>query len=489
MILKGSQRAGGTDLALHLMNEYDNERVELAEVRGTVADDLYGALAEADAIAAGTRCKKHLYSLSINPPQPLTRQQYRAAIDRIERGLGLAGQPRAIVFHVKNGREHCHVVWSRIDGATLKAVHLSHDRMKLRSLARDLGREFGLPLPEGLAKDLRAERGPRADMSLAEKRQAENTGITPEQRRKDITQAYKAADTAAGFRAALTELGYELARGDRRGFVVVDRHGDVHSLARQIEGAKTRDVAAKLAPLTPHQLPSVEDARASIRERRKAAEDAVRARVKQGVAAELSALQAKQAARRNILDQRHQTLLTTHASERLALSAAQHAEASRPFTAAAMRVVSLIQKTPGLRSVLAPILKNPAINPGQRHAQAWDALQRRHDREKAMSLRRQDILAKLENRERASLRAAATRRLRADERRRSQQASHAHDQSVATTGEGAAPTYAADAATKSAAPPHPEAESWKERQQRLSQGRGAAHKRKGPGYKLTRDDS
>jgi len=36
MILKGSQRANGADLAVHLSNEFDNERVEIAEVYGTV---------------------------------------------------------------------------------------------------------------------------------------------------------------------------------------------------------------------------------------------------------------------------------------------------------------------------------------------------------------------------------------------------------------------------------------------------------------------
>ena len=67
MILKGNQRAGGTDLATHLMNAFDNERVEVAQIRGTVADHLHGAFAEYEALAAGTRCKEPLYSLSVNP--------------------------------------------------------------------------------------------------------------------------------------------------------------------------------------------------------------------------------------------------------------------------------------------------------------------------------------------------------------------------------------------------------------------------------------
>lgn len=91
MILKGNQRAGGADLASHLQNEFDNDLVEVAEIRGTVAQDLHGAFGEYEAIAAGTRCKEPLYSLSINPSAPISRDQYRAVIDRIEQGLGLSG--------------------------------------------------------------------------------------------------------------------------------------------------------------------------------------------------------------------------------------------------------------------------------------------------------------------------------------------------------------------------------------------------------------
>lgn len=487
MILKGSQRAGGADLALHLMNEFDNERAELASVRGTVADDLYGALAEADAIAAGTRCKKHLYSLSINPPEPLTRAQYRTAIDRIEAGLGLQDQPRAVVFHVKNGREHCHVVWSRIDSRTLKAVHISHDHMKLRTLARELGREFGLNLPEGLAKDLRQERGAAKDMSLAEKRQAENSGIAPDERRQQITRAYRAADSPAAFRQALSELGYELARGEQRGYVVVDRYGDVHSLARQIEGVNTRALKAKLAPLHPSALPDVEQARTAVRDRRKAADDAVRERVKAQKTDALKGLQRKQAARRQAVLEHRQTMLTTHASERLALAAAQHAESKRPFTAAAMRVVELIERVPGLRAVLAPILKNPAINPAQRHAQSRDALHRRHEREKALSDRRLEVLGKLEARELASLRTSLTRKMRNDERRRAKDEKPRNDQSVARNIETPAPNLSADAAAKDGAA-QSGTDSWKQRQKRLEADRGTGQRRGPPGYKLKRDD-
>jgi len=59
----------------------------------------------------------------------------------------------------------------------------------------------------------------------------------------------------------MADKGYVLARGDRRGFVVVDPHGKAHNPARHIDGAKTKDVKALLSSLDPDQLPSVAEAR------------------------------------------------------------------------------------------------------------------------------------------------------------------------------------------------------------------------------------
>lgn len=234
MILKGNARSGGSDLATHLLNAYDNERVELADLRGTIADDLHGAFAEFEAIASGTKAQKPLYSLSINPSEPLTREQYFEAVEAIENRLGLTDQPRAIVFHVKEGREHCHVVWSRIDGIEMKAIHLAHDRRKLCDMAVQLAEQYGHELPEGLKAWKKREQFKKEQLeaNLAENAQAKKTGVTPEQRRAEVTEAYEAADSASAFQNALEEKGYILANGDRRAFVIVDKFGDVHSLSR-----------------------------------------------------------------------------------------------------------------------------------------------------------------------------------------------------------------------------------------------------------------
>ena len=183
MIPFASQRGLGQDLATHLLNEYDNEVMEVADIRGAIAPDLHGAFAEWEAQAhALTRCENYLYSLSINPDpkqDALSREEYMDYIQRAEERLGLSGQPRAVIFHSKHGREHCHVVWSRIDADNEKAVQLAFDRDKLMMVTREFARDHGLTLPAGYYKDGKGGRGEQGDQfSLYEMHQKRTTGFT-----------------------------------------------------------------------------------------------------------------------------------------------------------------------------------------------------------------------------------------------------------------------------------------------------------------------
>ena len=405
MILKGSQRKNGADLAVHLMNSFDNESVEIAEIYGTVADDLLGAFAEFEAVSLGTKAREYLYSLSINPPSPLTRAQYSEAIKDIEHRLGLEGQPRAIVFHVKDGREHCHVVWSRIDVEHMKAVQMSHDRRKLMDLACDLGRKFGLDLPPGLKawEEKRQHQKDELEATLGEKAQAEATGISPEQRSQEITACYEQSDTPAAFIQALEQRSYVLAKGDKRGFVVVDKFGAPYSLSRYVKGHKAGAIRKKLAGLDPAQLPSVDDAKEMQRQRRQAEQDrkhelttTVR-RLKKKVFAEL------QASRRAEILEAEQQLLTRHQAETLSLHAAQASEAQGLVFRLRSAVADLVGRTPGLRSVLAHIQNLTHLDPCDRHRLENEALIRRHERERLEFERQKRLASRLETRERQSL--------------------------------------------------------------------------------------
>ena len=88
MIISGLQTGNTRWLARHLQNTADNETIELAEVSGTVATDIDGALTEMDALCAGTRAKEGVYAAF----QGL-RKPPEAALDAITPliAAGLAG--------------------------------------------------------------------------------------------------------------------------------------------------------------------------------------------------------------------------------------------------------------------------------------------------------------------------------------------------------------------------------------------------------------
>ena len=255
MILKGSQRAAGQDLAAHLMRVDDNDHVRLHELRGFASDDLKGAFKEAEAVSRGTRCRQYLFSLSLNPPDQaqVPVEAFEDALDRIEARLGLAGQPRAIVFHEKEGRRHAHCVWSRIDARTMTARPLSFFKAKLMRVSRDLYIEHGWTMPDGIARA--GSRNP-TNFSLAEWQQAKRQGTDPRWQKEAVQACWAQSDNRASFERCLHEHGFALARGDRRGIVILDHSGTVQALPRVLD-LKTKEVRARLGDAD--DLPSVAD--------------------------------------------------------------------------------------------------------------------------------------------------------------------------------------------------------------------------------------
>jgi len=260
VIIKAKERGGGAQLARYLLTMRDNDHVELHEVRGFVSDDLLDAFREADAIAAGTRCQNHLFSISLNPPQSadVSIKDFEKAADEVERKLGLDDQPRAIVFHEKDGRRHAHVVWSRIDVERMRAINLSHYKLHLRDVSRELFRTHGWDMPKGL-RDWR-ERDPLS-FTREEWQQARRAGLDPKHIKALFQRAWERSDSGASFAQALKERGFTLARGDRRGVVAVDYRGEVYAVARQA-GVRTKDVVARVGDS--ENLPSVDQAKAEL---------------------------------------------------------------------------------------------------------------------------------------------------------------------------------------------------------------------------------
>lgn len=260
MILKGSQRGGGRQLATHLLNSRDNDHVAVHELRGFMANDLIGAFNEAHAISKGTKCRQFLFSLSLNPPEAefVDMDAFERAIDRIEQKLGLTGQPRAIVFHEKEGRRHAHCVWSRIDAETVKAINLPHFKLKLRDISRELYHEHEWKMPRGLMNSQEAN---PLNFTLAEWQQSKRRGIDSRVVKEMFRDCWAVSDSRAAFAKALEERGYYLAKGDRRGHVAVDWKGEVYAVSRMLD-MRTKEVAARLGDAS--SLPSVEETRQRI---------------------------------------------------------------------------------------------------------------------------------------------------------------------------------------------------------------------------------
>ncbi|MES9970289.1 MAG: hypothetical protein ABW092_09660 [Candidatus Thiodiazotropha sp.] len=260
MILKGSQRSGGRKLADHLLRADENEHVELYELRGFMSDDLHTAFNEIHAVSKGTRATQPFFSLSLNPPsaERVPIEAFDEAIEQVERKLGLDGQPRAIVFHEKEGRRHAHVVWSRIDTGEMKAINLPHYKLKLRDVTRNLYLEHGWKIPPGLMD--RKNRNP-LNFSREEWQQSRRAGLHPKEIKRAFQESWTASDNRKAFAQALLGKGFILARGDRRGYVALDYRGEVYAVARYV-GVKAKDVRKRLGD--PKELPTIEQAKGQI---------------------------------------------------------------------------------------------------------------------------------------------------------------------------------------------------------------------------------
>ena len=274
MVIQGGARGGAAALAAHLQRTDTNERAEVREVRGVVAEDLDGALREMEAVASGARSNRHFYHASINTraDELMTEAQWTQAIDRLERELNLTDQPRAVVAHVKEGRAHVHVAWSRIELETMTAIPDSHNYRRHEIVARELEREFGHARVQGAHVEREGER-PERTPSHAEMQQAERTGIDPADAKAQLTEIWNRTDSGKAFAAAIEQHGWTLARGDKRDFVVLDPAGEVHSLGRRIDEIKAKEVRARMADVDAAGLPSVDEAKEIQRARLQAQAD------------------------------------------------------------------------------------------------------------------------------------------------------------------------------------------------------------------------
>jgi len=274
MNLKASQRGNARAMARHFLNAKDNDHIDIYDIRGLAGANLFEAFQEIEAQSKGTKCTQPFFTVSFNPPPSanLSYDQFEEAFREVETTFGLREQPRAVVFHEKEGRRHAHVSWSRIHTTektvkhtgetvpTLRAINLSHYKYRLQDVSRTLYQKFDLEMPKGYTD--KSKRDPlNYDQTVwwQSKRLKED----PRDLKSIILTALESSDNRKSFQNALEQQGLFLANG-RRGFVVLHHSGEAMALSRY-SGYKTKELKSRLGD--PSQLPTVEQAQAICEER------------------------------------------------------------------------------------------------------------------------------------------------------------------------------------------------------------------------------
>ena len=144
---------------------------------------------------------------------------------------------------------------------------------------------------------------------MAEWQQAKRSGKDPREIKTALRECWAISDNQVSFKHALSMRGFYLARGDRRGFVVLDHRLEVYNVAKWT-GFKTKDIRAKLG--NGKGLPSVAE---------------TKTRIASEMQARLETLKHKQSkalqARQDLLDQQKQDLIDKHKEERRVLEEKQ----------------------------------------------------------------------------------------------------------------------------------------------------------------------
>jgi hypothetical protein len=270
MIIEGKPAGNVGFWSKHLQRADTNEAVHIRDVRGTMAQDVEGALREMEAVASGSRSHGNfMYQANINPyaHEHLTPEQWREAIDTLEKNLGLEDHQRVVVEHVKAGRQHYHVIWNRVDVDTMRVRDMGGNFYTHERTARDLEEKFGLERTPRAHGEREGERvSKRTD--LWEHDRGHETGQNPHDIKAELTTLWQAAGNGRVFVEALERYGYILAKGDKRDFCVIDRAGDEHSLARRLDGVTAKQLRARLSFIDRDALPTVAEAKELFEARR-----------------------------------------------------------------------------------------------------------------------------------------------------------------------------------------------------------------------------
>ena len=198
----------------------------------------------------------YAFALSWHPEQnPDREEMQRAAFDTLER-LRLQEHEAVMVAHRDTGHPHVHVIVNLVSPKDGRTAVPSYDRLTLSTWAQEHEMEEGKIYCE--------ERVKNNEQRREQAKEGRETGMVKHREKRHETAEtiqglYSRSDSGKAFQAALSGEGFTLAKGDRRGFVLVDQEGKIYSLSRQLQGQRAKDINARLSDLDQEALPMAKD--------------------------------------------------------------------------------------------------------------------------------------------------------------------------------------------------------------------------------------
>ncbi|MCB0832882.1 MAG: hypothetical protein KDC45_05425, partial [Bacteroidetes bacterium] len=251
-------------MAHHLWKEENTEKIAY-ETYGGVGDrqDIEDTLVDMQLLTKLTKGQTGIFHVAINPreEETLNEEEKRRAIEMIEalwpdkEGKGaLSGQQRFHVDHVKDGRTHSHVFWSMVLQDEGKLIDLKLYKRRLQECAVEMEKEFGHePVPRTPSKET-------LEISNAD-RMRETAQQKAKDRKKEISRIWEQTSHAQAFIEEARKAGYEIAKGDKCRFLVLDHDGQAFNLARDLpKTIRVKQIAERFGALE-QELVSVEMAR------------------------------------------------------------------------------------------------------------------------------------------------------------------------------------------------------------------------------------
>jgi len=151
MIIKSHIRGGYRSAAAYLKDQGKNEKTRLMEISDPHAKNLDEAFRAMWAVANGTKVKKTAAPCQPQPDEggTLNRRASPSHLQTPRRKLWLrhGEHQRMIVEHIKEGRQHFHVIWNRVNLTTGKAHWPYMHKKQSKMAAREMEKELGLKTP------------------------------------------------------------------------------------------------------------------------------------------------------------------------------------------------------------------------------------------------------------------------------------------------------------------------------------------------------